>query len=328
MRNILKPQKLERGDTIGVVATSFPLPVEGFPEYIGEYQKGIKELENLGFRVKEGKNLRKIKGWYAGTPEERAEDINAMFADPEVKALIVHEGGQSAVAILEHLDYELIKKNPKPFIGFSDITNLQIAMFAKTGLVGFQGPLVTYSLGRVWDQFLPEKKDEGLQLFYKNLTSTNPLGKIKPLTKWEKWRSGKAEGQLFGGNGSYLAGLTGTEYFPKIEDLRGSILFWEVDNTPSYSIEKWLYQLKYSGLFSVISGMLIGKLPDIRKTLERLEEPTPKEIIMEIVKDFDFPVMGEFDFGHKTVAIPMPIGLKAKMDADNLNFELLEAAVK
>lgn len=324
---VLKPPKLQKGDTIGIVATSFPLPTTGFPEYIAEYHKGRKELEQLGLNVKEGKNLRKVTGWYAGTPEERAEDINAMFADPEVKAIIVHEGGQSAIAVLEHLDYECIKSNPKPFIGFSDITNVHIAMLTKTGLVGFQGPLLTYSLGRVWEQFLPEKKKEGLDLFYDSLTSTKPLGKISPFTKWQTWRSGTAKGQLFGGNGSYLAALSGTEYFPNIEDLKDAILFWEVDNTSSYNIEKWLYQLKYSGLLRVISGMLIGKLPDIHKTLERLEEPTPKEIIMEVVKDFDFPVIGEVDFGHKTVAVPMPIGLQARMDAESLDFEILESAV-
>lgn len=331
MIDVLKPPSLQKGDTIGIVATSLPLPIKEFPNdpYIQEYKKGINELELMGFKIKEGKNLSKVKWWFAGTPKERAEDINSMFADPEVKAIIVHEGGQSAVAILEYISYELVRKNPKPFVGFSDITNLHIAMFTKAGIVGFQGPLLTYSLGRVWEQFLPQKKHEGLQLFYKSLTARESIGKIKPLTKWETWRAGKAQGQLFGGNGSYLAGLTGTEYFPKIQDLKGCILFWEVDNTGSYNIEKWLYQLKYSGLLGVISGMLIGKLPDIQRTAWKgFEEPTPKEIIMEIIKDYDFPVIGDFDFGHKTVTIPMPIGLKVKMDADNLDFEIQEAAVE
>ena len=126
-----------------------------------------------------------------------------------------------------------------------------------------------------------------------------------------------------------LASLVGTEYFPSIGDLRGSILFWEIDNTPSYRIEKGLYQLKYAGVFDAISGMMVGKLPDIGRTAWKgLEEPTPKEIVLEVLKRYDFPILGEVDFGHKTVDMPMPIGLQARMDSHNLSFEILESAVR
>jgi muramoyltetrapeptide carboxypeptidase len=125
-----------------------------------------------------------------------------------------------------------------------------------------------------------------------------------------------------------LSSLVGTEYFPSVEDLRGSIFFWEIDNTPSYRIEKGLYQLKYAGVLDVISGMLVGKLPDIKRTAwEGFEEPTPKRIAMEVLGEYDFPILGEVDFGHKTVDIPMPIGLNAKMDSQNLDLEILESAV-
>ncbi len=331
MIEILKPPALKKGDTIGIVATSFPLPIKDFPndQYIQEYKKGIKELESLGFKTKEAKNIDKVKWWFAGTPEERASDINDMYADPEVKAIIVHEGGQSAIAILEFIDYELVRKNPKPFIGFSDITNIHLGMFTKVGLVCFQGPLLTYSLGRVWNTYLPEKKAEGKQLFLENLTSTKPLGIITPFTKWECWHEGTAHGQLFGGNLSMISSLLGTKYFPSVEDLQGCILFWETDNIESYRIERGLYQLKYAGILDVISGMLVGKLPDIKRTAWKdFQEPTPKEIIIETLKGYDFPIIGEVDFGHKTVAIPMPIGIQIQMDAENLKLEFLEAAVK
>ncbi len=111
-------------------------------------------------------------------------------------------------------------------------------------------------------------------------------------------------------------------------DLQGCVLFWEIDNTQSYNIEKGLYQLKYAGILDVISGMLIGKLPDIKRTAWKdFEEPQPKEIVMEVLKDFKFPIIGEVDFGHKTVAIPMPIGIQAKMNAQELQLEFLEGAV-
>lgn len=329
MINIIKPPKLQKGDTIGVVATSFPLPPNLFPNYHEEYQKAVSVIESLGFNIKEGKNLRKIKWWYAGTAQERADDINAMYADPEVKAIIVHEGGQSAIATLKLIDYNLVSKNPKPFIGFSDITNIHLAMYTKARLPGFQGPLLTYSLGKIWEKYLPQKVEEGKQLFYQSIASAKPLGKINSLTKWECWRPGKATGILFGGNLSNMVTLLGTDYFPKLEDIKGCIFFWEKDNSPSYSIEKQLYQLKYSGLFNIISGMIVGKLPGIKKTAwTGLEEPTPKEIVLEVLKDYDFPVMGEVDFGHETVSIPMPIGIEAKMNASNLELDFLEAAVK
>jgi muramoyltetrapeptide carboxypeptidase len=331
MIKIIKPPKLSKGDVIGVVATSFPFP---FPEdttndYYIQYIEGIEELENMGFKTKEGRNLRKVKWWYAGKPEERAEDINSMYSDSEVKAIIVHDGGQSAIAVLEHLDFELVKEHPKPFLGFSDVTNIHISLYAKTGLVGFHAALLTYSLGRVWEQYLPDKKETGKRLLLNALTSTKPLGKMQPLTNWECWRKGQAIGTLFGGNLSMLSNLIGTKYFPAIEDLRDSILFWEIDNSPSYRIERSLYQLKYAGVFETISGMMVGKLPDLGRTAWKgLAEPTPKEIVLEVLKGYDFPILGEMDFGHKTVDMPMPIGLQVKMNSRNLGFEILESAVR
>ncbi|MFH0749933.1 MAG: LD-carboxypeptidase [Candidatus Gottesmanbacteria bacterium] len=328
---LLKPPKLQRGDTIGIVATSFPLPRNEFPDssYIQEYKIAIQELENMGFKVKEGKNLNRVKWWFAGTAQERATDINEMFTDPEVKAIMVHEGGQSAIAVLELIDYELVKKHPKPFIGFSDVTNIHIALHAQTGLVGFHGPLLTYSLGKIWEKYLPDKKEEGKSRLLNMLTSDKPAGVISPFTEWQCWKEGEAEGTLFGGNLGNLASLVGTKYFPKLDDIQNSILFWEIDNVPSYRIEKGLYQLKYAGILDCISGMLVGKLPDIKRTAwEGLQEPTLKEIVLETLKDYSFPIIGEVDFGHKTVDTPMPIGIRAKMIAKELRLEFLEAAVQ
>ena len=329
MNRILKPPKLKRGDIIGVIATSFPFPKDRKSDYYKSYERGIEILRKLGFKIRHGKNLEKVKWWFAGTPEERASDINSMFSDPEVKAIIVHDGGQSAIAVLEHINYDLMRTNPKPFLGFSDITNLHLAFLTQSDMVGFHMGLLTYSLGWIWHDVVPkEDRENGEKLLYKILTSCEPLGKITPITEWEEWRPGKAEGRLFGGNLNMLASLVGTRYFPRIEDLEGSILFWEIDNTPSYYIERGLYQLKYAGVLDIISGMLIGKLPDIKRTAWKgFKEPTPKEIVMEVLREYKFPILGEVDFGHKTVNIPMPIGLPVKMDSGRLTLEFLEAAV-
>ncbi len=328
MKKLLKPPRLNPGDTIGVVATSLPFPTEQDGWYYLDYKRGVSELEAMGFRVKEGKNVAKTKWWCAGTPQERADDINAMFADREVQAIIVHNGGQSAIATLELIDYDLAESNPKPLMGFSDVTNLLVALFSETGQVGFHMDLLTYGLGGVWKDLTPEAREQGRRMFYDILTSTNPVGVRRPLSPWQCWRPGTASGMLFGGNLSMLSSLVGTRFFPRMEDLQGSIFFWEIDNTPSYRIERGLYQLKYAGLFEVISGMIVGKLPDIQRTAwPQLTEPTPREIVTEVLGDYRFPILAEVDYGHKTVNTPMPIGLAARMDAGSLELEVLEAAV-
>jgi muramoyltetrapeptide carboxypeptidase len=125
-----------------------------------------------------------------------------------------------------------------------------------------------------------------------------------------------------------LASLIGTKHFPDLKDLHNCILFWETDNTQSYRIERDLHQLKYAGVLDLISGMIIGKLPDIKRTAgDGLTEPTPKEIVLEVLKNYQFPILAEVDFGHKTINTPMPIGLLSRIDSDNKKFEVLESAV-
>ncbi|MBD3362404.1 hypothetical protein GF362_01665 [Candidatus Dojkabacteria bacterium] len=327
--NIIKPPKLDKGDTIGIVATSFPFPHNEKSDYYHEYQRGIKIINSMGFQIQESKNLRKRKWWAAGTAKERAEDINGMFENQDINAIMVHDGGQSAITILEYLDYDLIKMNPKPFIGFSDVTNILSAIYSKTGIVSFYGPLVTYGFGKHWRKFSDDKISKGKDYFQKILSSHNPLGYISPITEWESWKPGKARGKLFGGNLSMLLSLVGTSYFPLKNELADSILFWEIDNTESYWIERGLYVLKYSGILDIISGMIVGKLPGIKNTCwKKSSEPSPKEIVLEILKEYNFPVMGGFDFGHETIDIPMPIGIEVSMNSQNLSFEILESAVK
>ncbi|MDP3758773.1 MAG: LD-carboxypeptidase, partial [Candidatus Daviesbacteria bacterium] len=130
---IVKPAKLNIGDTIGIVASSLPV----LPIFRENYEKGKKILTDLGFKIKEGKTIGQVRWWAAGTPEEVAEDINSMFADKSVKAIMAQTGGYSAISVIEHLNYELITNNPKPFLGMSDMTAYHLAIFTKTGMVGF-----------------------------------------------------------------------------------------------------------------------------------------------------------------------------------------------
>lgn len=140
---VLKPPQLTLGDTLGLVAPSLPL----LPSSKKAYDAGKARLQALGFKLKEGRTITLRRWWSAGTPEEQAEDINAMFADASVRAVVAASGGFSAMSVLDLLDYDLIRRYPKPFVGFSDITLYQLAMFTKTGLVGFHGNTVSGGFG-------------------------------------------------------------------------------------------------------------------------------------------------------------------------------------
>lgn len=325
---IIKPPRLKKGDKLGIISPSYPKPDRSDPEYFQQYDIAVNTIREMGFEVIEGKNLGKTRWWSGGTPEERAEDINAFFLDENIRGLIAHDGGSGAIEILEKLDYEGIKKHPKPLIGFSDITNLHLAIYTKTGLIGFQGPLSTYNFGKY--SLLLNKDEQALEknAFFKSLTEPQYKHDFVPNNSWQWWRKGKASGRLFGGNLSFIDSLIGTPYFPIIKDLSGSILFWEVDNVPLYRIQRSLYHLKYAGIFNAINGMVIGRLPGLKPyEVGGVTEPTVRELVMEIIAGYTFPVLSGPDFGHEGVNYPMPIGVKASLDYSQNHFGMLEGVV-
>ncbi|OGE36960.1 hypothetical protein A3B42_00085 [Candidatus Daviesbacteria bacterium RIFCSPLOWO2_01_FULL_38_10] len=321
---IIKPQKLNKGDTIGIVASSLPV----FPRHQVQYERGKKLIQEMGFKIKEGKTIGKSRWWMSGTPKEVAEDINSMFAEKKVKAIMAHTGGYSAISVLEYLDYKLITNNPKPFIGMSDMTIYHLAIFAKTGMVGFHMDDLSYGFGRELKEGQQDWPKLDQEFFLKFLTKTEAPGIIKPLSQWEQWKKGKAEGHLIGGILERISALAGTKYFPSLDKFSGSILFWEEIGRDLTEIYQHLYQLKHMGIFERINGMLIGKIKFI-KPLRQNEviAPSTKEMILDILKDYNFPIMANMDFGHFTVNIPMPIGIKVSFDTTKKELNFLEGAV-
>lgn len=306
---IIKPSKLNLGDTIGIVASSLPV-LSSFKE---NYERGKEVIQDLGFKIYEGKTIGKIRWWAAGTPKEVAEDINLMFADKNVKAIFAQTGGYSASSVLEYLDYKLISQNPKPYIGMSDVTNFHMAFLTKCKMVGFH-----------MDDVLHINQE----FFLKFLTKNKPAEVINPLTEWEEWRKGKVAGRLMGGNLHLLTNLIGTPYFPTLKDWKGAILFWEEVGEPLHNIARFLTHLKYAGILDKISGMLIGKITYIKPPREKeVVAPSPKELILEVLKDYKFPIMSNLDFGHFTVNIPMPVGIKVSFDTSKKQLNFLESAV-
>ena len=315
---IVKPKKLNIGDTIGIVASSLPL----LPSYKENYEKRKKLLKEMGFKIKEGKTIGPVKGFMAGIPQEVAQDINNMFADKNVKAIFAADGGYSAISVVDYLDYELITHNPKPFMGFSDMTIYHLAIFSQTGMVGFHMDYLSSFTG---------------EYFLKFLTKTSAPGIIKPLSDWEEWpaspakrgeKKGETSGQLIGGLLERISVLSGTKYFPKLADFDGAILFWEQVGGDVTDIYQYLYQLKNMGIFERISGMLIGKIQYLNPLRnQEIVVPSLKEMILEILKDYKFPIMANMDFGHFTKNIPMPIGIKVSFDTGKSELNFLEGAV-
>ena len=316
---VIKPPRLVVGDTIGIVASSLPV----LPSFKENYERGKKVIQDLGFKIKEGKTIGKTRWWMAGEPKEVADDINSMFADTSVKAIMAQTGGYSAIAVLEHLDYELISKNPKPFIGMSDMTACHLAIFTRTGMVGFHMDDVTFGFGRNVKEGEEDWPKLDKEFFLKFLTKSEAPGIIKPISDWEEWKKGKAEGHLMGGILVRISVLAGSPYCPSLDLFNGSILFWEQVGVDLTEIYQYLYQLKNMGIFERISGMLIGKIKYVKPIRDQeVIEPTTKEMILDILKDYKFPIMANMDFGHFTVNIPMPIGIKVSFDTTKreLNF--------
>ena len=166
------------------------------------------------------------------------------------------------------------------------------------------------------------------EFFLKFLTKTKAPGIIKPLTEWEEWRHGNTKGHLVGGNLHLLCSLIGTPYFPPLEIFDGAIFYFEEVGEPLNNIARFLTQLKYLGIFERISGMLIGKITYIKPMREKeIEVPTVQEMVLDILKDYNFPIMANMDFGHFTVNIPMPIGIKVSFDTSKKELNFLESAV-
>lgn len=315
---IIKPSKLKAGDVVGIISPSEPI------ESINEFEAGVKELKNLGLKVIFGKNIfKKYGGYMAGTIEQRLHDLHSMFRNPKVKAVLVSGGGFCVNQILPSVNYQLIKNNPKILMGYSDITVLLNAIYAKTGLVTFHGPTVEVSIAN-WSKFTKNG-------FIKAAFQSKPIGKINELSSWKVFKRGKATGRLLGGNLTVLRTLIGTKYNP---DWKGAILFWEDCDLSYEDLDHFITHLKLTGIFDKISGMIIGANKNFEKIvigeeskLEIKNRFSPKRIILERTKEYHFPIISGVAFGHQKDQITIPIGVQATIDASKRLFSIDESGV-
>ncbi len=314
-QKLIKPKRLKKGDTVAIIA-----PSSGADDK--QFEKALQNMTDLGFKPKLGKYARAINGFLAGTDAQRVEDIHWAFSDKEIDAVWCVRGGYGLSRILPQIDYNLIKKNPKIFIGYSDITALHLAIHQNTGLVTFHGPVAssTYSdyprkhvVNALMGPVVPEK----IELSPDNVAKGTLLYKTQVITK------GNARGRLIGGNLSLLTALAGTPY--ALRNTKGKILFAEDVGEKPYRIDRMFTQLKQSVNLRELAGIALGVFAEC-------EAPDDKsQTVIDVVKDqlgnLGIPVIYGLSFGHIRDQFTLPLGIEAEMDTTSLSMTLLEAGV-
>ncbi len=313
---LVRPLALHTGDKIGIVAPSMHIIDE---EAVAN---GIATLRELGFRVEMGPTVHSKYRNTTALAEDRAREMMKFFADPDTKAIICLIGGDTAAQLLKRLDYETIRNNPKLFSGMSDIGHLSLALLSRASLVTIYGPDLTFGFGA--DRNSPARR-YNINLFLKCCTRPEPPGKMPAFTQWECWRPGKARGRLIGGYLGAISSLYATSYWPPAEQ---SILFWEALQTQPHDIERQFAIAEADGMFEKVTGMIVGKLVACEEKDYEGVLPDIKGILLEITKEYGFPIIGNADFGHSGVFMPMPEGLLAEIDAEQLSIELVEPVVR
>ncbi|MBD9368523.1 LD-carboxypeptidase [Xanthomonas sp. XNM01] len=313
-RGRLLPMPLNKGDTIGLVSPS------GAVDEALSLQLAQEAMQALGFKVKLGAHFAGRYGHLAGSDAERAADLNAMFADREVRAVVCTRGGSGAARLLPLLDYDAIRRNPKVLLGYSDITALHNAIQAKTGLVTFHGPIGSGSWNRFnVDQFQRVFFDREL-LEYRN--KVEPGDELVPRrNRTVTITGGKARGELAGGNLTVLTALAGSPYLP---DFRGKILFLEDVSEAPYRIDRMFSTLKLSGVLDQVAGVIFGECTDCDPG-NGYGSLTLDQIFHDHLVPLGVPVYRGAMIGHIREQFIVPVGGRVEMDADAGTFRLLES---
>ena len=295
MNKKIIPQPISKNDTIGIAAPASHFQMEKF-------EKGIKILESMGFNVLVPDEIFLKDDYCAGTDECRAGIVQDLFNNPEVKAIICVRGGFGSIRALPFFQFDEIKKKPKRFFGFSDITSLLCNFYQKSEMVTFHGPVITQ---------LADENEETIQFLYKMLT-TNEFDIIYSHDT-DVLCPGIVEGPIIGGNLTTLCHLVGTPFEP---DLNNHILFIEDIGEAAYKIDRMLTQMKLAGCFKKIRGLLLGTFTDCG------DEEMIFNIIKRIFKD-QIPVLTGLNFGHGEINQCIPIGVHAKLDTYTKSVEFL-----
>lgn len=310
---VIKPKKLEKGDVIGVISPA------SSPDDLSKIEKGAAYLERSGYRVELGKHTGKYNGYLAATDTERADDLNNMFKNKNVKAIICTRGGYGTPRLLDKIDYTSIKANPKIFIGYSDITALQLAIFKKTGLVTFAGPMVASDMSAEVDPFTEES-------FWKIITSSKKNGKLN-LPEGDKIAGitkGAAKGRIIGGNLAMIMSIAGTDYLP---DMKEKILFLEDVCEAPYRVDRMLNQLRLMKVFKSLKGIVLGAFTECKEADPEKRTLSLGEVMQDYLSGLKIPVVYNFPHGHIKQKVTIPFGIMVSINSSRSTIEYMENAV-
>ena len=316
-KKIIKPKRLKKGDTIGLITPGSYIDDEGL-------EKAVKNIEGLGFKIKLAKNIRAERGFNAGTDAQRLADLHSMFSDRQVSGIWCARGGYGCGRLLPHINYRIIKKNPKVIIGFSDITALLQAIYKETGLVGFHGPVGSSDFTDYTKEYLLKVLIEPTDQLSISLSKENQvLAKEEKVYATKVIRGGMAVGKLVGGNLSLLAPLAGTKYQP---DIKGKLLFIEEIGEVPYRIDRMLTQLRQSYPLKEAAGIILGVFRgcEMKKGSRSL---SLMETLEDRLGDLKIPVFYGTAIGHIKNNMTLPIGINARFNADRGELTLLERGV-
>ncbi len=308
MKTII-PKRLHKGALVGIISPSGPVG-----DRKQQFQKGVQKLESWGLKVKYFESVFDQHYYSAGTRIQRAKEFNEMWRDPKVKMVMMAQGGFTANHILDAIDYEMIKKNPKMFVGFSDGTTLVNAIYARTGLMTYLGPDLMWTFGKPMSKAIEEN--------IKKTFFDGQVGEIKPNLNWKHkdkskkrpgWkciRKGNASGVAVGGHLAVVCGNILAGYFP---NTKGKILLLEGTDEVA-ELDWYLYALKLHGVFNGLKGMVLGWFDESAMKAKE-ENRNVSEMVLEVTADYKFPILEINELGHNVEDYVYPVGGQITIDA-------------
>ena len=310
---MLKPKPLRKGDTIGLVGISGALrqPEEKYPLM-------MEAIDAMGYKVVVADSCREKYGYLSGTDASRARGLNRMFADDRVDAVVCMRGGYGVARMLDQVDFDVIRANPKILLGYSDITALHTAIQRKVGMVTFHGPMPS----TCWPKFDDFTRDS----MVKALTSTAPLGRLENPEGMEPRCivPGRCEGPLVGGNLTLIASACGTPY---ALDATDKVLVLEDIGEYIYRLDSMLTQLRYAGLFDQCAGVVLGGFTNCNEEYEDYALHLD-DIIRDIIVPAGKPVLANMAIGHMDTKLTIPLGVRCALDAEAGTLEITESALR
>ena len=297
---LIKPPRLRPGDLIGIISPAGPVDES-------ELKPDLELLESSGFRIHIAPHVYDRQGYLAGDDEARLSDLHALFQDRKIKAIICARGGYGTLRLLDRIDYDLIRENPKIIVGYSDITALLMAINKETGLITFHGPMV---------RGLSALHDNSRESLFRLISSNQPVS-FSPMAG-NPLIVGRATGPLIGGNLSLICHLIGTPFLPSLE---GSLLFIEDKGEPLYRIDRMLTHLALAGQLKGIAGLIGGEF------IKCGDPSAVDDLLNTAASELEIPLITGFPIGHGLKNTALPLGIPARLDADSMTLSTLEPCV-